>query len=353
MAGIRVGVLGASGQVGSHLLAMLSGHPHVSEVVPFSVTQQQPVSAVLPNLKHLGLSSFQDPQGFDYSAIDCVFSCLPHGESFKFFQSIRYTSALYIDLSSDYRVASSQDYEEIHRRQHPLPQVLCDFARIVPEINGAEARDYKWISVPGCNATAVILAMYPLLKERALTQCAVIADIKVSSSGSSNARCADAAQLHYNRAGGVRVHRLLGKHRHTREIAAYLGERFGVRPDIVINTYSVDMVRGILASCYCQCVPGFENRRARAIYRDIYGACDSVRVIKQFAGHQTFPNPKYVVGTNFCDIGFEFDPSTGRGVAISAIDNLIKGGAGNAMQLFNLHYGLDPVLSIPLLPVYI
>lgn len=352
MAGVRVGVLGASGQIGSQLLAMLSGHPHVSEIVPFSVTQQQPVSAILPSLKHLGLSSFQNPQSFDYSTLDCVFSCLPHGESFKYFSNIRHTSALFIDLSSDYRVASAREYAEIHRQQHPLPEVLCDFVRVVPEINGSDSRNHKWISVPGCNATAVILAMYPLLKERVLTDDDVITDIKVSSSGSSAKRM-DVAQLHYNRAGGVRVHRLLGVHRHTREIAAYLRERVGARQDIVINTYSVDMVRGILASCYCRCLPGFDNRRARAIYRESYGACDSIRIIKQSVGHQMFPNPKYVVGTNFCDIGFEFDPLTGRGVAIAAIDNLIKGGAGNAMQVFNLHYGLNPALSIPRLPVYI
>lgn len=347
-----MGVLGASGQIGSQLLAMLSGHPHVSEIVPFSSTQQQPVSAILPSLKHLGLPSFKNPKGFDFSALDCVFSCLPHGESFGYFSSIRHTPALFIDLSSDYRVASAREYEEIHRQQHPAPEVLCDFVRIVPEINGSDSRDHKWISVPGCNATAVILAMHPLLKEQALTDDAVIADIKVSSSGSS-ARRMDVAQLHYNRAGGVRVHRLLGAHRHTREIAAYLCERLGVRTDIVINTYSVDMVRGILASCYCRCPPSFHNQRARAIYRDAYGSCDSIRIVRQFSGHQMFPNPKYVIGTNFCDIGFEFDPSTGRGVVLAAIDNLIKGGAGNAMQVFNLHYGWNASLSVPHLPVYI
>ncbi len=352
MAGLKVGVLGASGQIGSQLLAMLSQHPHVSDIIPFSATRQQPVSAILPSLKHLGLSSFKNPHGFDYSTLDCIFSCLPHGESFQYFSTMRQTRALFIDLSADYRLSSAADYRAIHGKQHPLPDVLGDFVRVVPEINGSAARDHQWISVPGCNATAVILALYPLLKEQMLTPSGIIADIKVSSSG-SRANSADVSQLHFNRAGGVRVHKLLGTHRHTREIAVYLGEQLGVRPEIVINTYSVDMVRGILASCYCQARRDCDNRQVRMAYRTIYETCDGVRIVKQVSGHQMFPNPKYVIGTNLCDIGFEFDPLTGRGVVLSAIDNLIKGGAGNAMQIFNLHYGLTPALATPRLPVYI
>ena len=335
MDGIRVGVLEASGRIGAQLPVMLSDQPHVREIVPFSITQQQSVTALLPGLKHLSLGNFRDSRGFDFSSLDCAFGCLPHGESFDYFGAIRRSGALFIDLSSDYRVASAAEYEGIHSRQHPFPEVLRDFARVVPEIHGSDCRERQWISVPGCNATAVILAMYPLLKEGALIDEPIIADIKVSSSGSS-VRSMDVAQLHFNRAGGVRVHSLLGAHRHTGEIALYLSERLGVRSQIVINTYSVDLVRGVLACCYCRTDRSTDSRRLRAAYREYYGQSESIRIIKQMTGYRRLPNPKHVVGSNFCDIGFELDPSSGRTVVLAALDNLIKGGAGNALQVFNL-----------------
>ncbi len=188
----------------------------------------------------------------------------------------------------------------------------------------------------GCNATATILALQPLFK-RGLAEQAVI-EVKAGSSQGGNS--ASDASHHPERSGAVRSYKPTG-HRHVAEMVQELGDRFDATPQISFSATSIEMVRGILATCHVFLNQSLTEKDIWKIYREDYGDERFVRIVKERSGIYRYPEPKLLSGTNYCDIGFELDPDSNRLVVMSAIDNLMKGAAGQAVQAFNLMHGFD------------
>lgn len=343
-----VGILGASGLIGLQLTYLLHHHPMVAKVLAFSRRLAGTnLAQAFPAYKHLKTLRFIEPEKKMLQQCDVVFLALPHGESFGYVNALKKSSIPLIDLSSDFRLADPASYLAIYHRPHPMADEIKGFYQCIPEINGSGiSPDFRWISLQGCTATAVALALYPLLAEDLIDPAPVIVDAKVSSSGSGRAGYSE-AQAHFQRSNGVRAHKLLRQHRHSHEIEAFLHNQTGVSVSVLLNTFSVDMVRGMLCASYVHLRNGADNKRLFTLYRSYYDGQPCIRLIKQHNGFERHPNPKLLLNTNFCDIGFQIDESTGMGVVLSALDNLMKGGAGQAVQCFNLLMGFAADVGLP------
>jgi N-acetyl-gamma-glutamyl-phosphate/LysW-gamma-L-alpha-aminoadipyl-6-phosphate reductase len=235
-----------------------------------------------------------------------------------------------IDLSADFRLASTALYEGYYDRKHERSDLLDAFVYGLPERHRQAIQSANLVACPGCNATATILALSPLHK-RDLIESAVV-EVKAGSSEGGNA--ANDASHHPERSGAVRSYKPTG-HRHVAEMKQELPG-----PAIHFSATSIEMVRGILATCHVFLNADISEKDVWKIYREDYAHEPFIRIVKERSGIHRYPEPKLLAGTNYCDIGFERDPDSNRLVVISAIDNLMKGAAGQAVQNFNLMIGM-------------
>ena len=347
---IQVAIAGGSGYAGGELLRLLLAHPD-AEVV--QVTSERFAGRFLhrnhPNLR--GLSRLRYTRLDDLGHCDVVFSCLPHGQSSRHIDRFRAVAARVVDLGADFRLSSAADYERFYGRPHPRPDLLGRFVYGIAELNRDALRRADLVACAGCNATASILALRPLYLA-GVADSAVI-EVKVGSSEAGNR--ATEASHHPERSGAMRSYRPTG-HRHLAEIRAVLaGSRApkatpaegapGGSPrapgdTIHFSATAVGMVRGILATCHVFVNRDIDEKALWRIYRRAYADEPFVRIVKERRGIHRYPDPKLLAGSNYCDVGFERDPLARRVVAISAIDNLMKGAAGQAVQAFNVMHGL-------------
>ena len=240
-----------------------------------------------------------------------------------------------IDLSADFRLRNPADYDAWYGHPHSRPDLLGRFAYGICELHREEIRKSSWISSAGCNATAVILGLYPFYRNGLVEPDATVVEVKAGSSEGGNS--ASEASHHPERAGCVRSYRPTG-HRHVAEMIQELGG--GAPVHIHFSATSIDMVRGILATCHVFLKENLDEKAIWKLYREAYGNEPFIRIVKEREGIYRYPEPKLLSGTNFCDIGFEKDPRSNRVVVMSAIDNLMKGAAGQAVQAFNIMSGL-------------
>ncbi len=337
---MRIGILGASGFIGLQLIELLSNHPEVSELIPMSrQLAGKTLGSINPVFKHRDVK-FKLPTDALLQSLDVLFMALPHGKSVEYIRCIESSDVAVIDLSADFRINDPILFEETHGQPHSAPDLLSAFTRICPDINGDAGKGKRFLSLPGCTASAAILSLYPLIVEKILSHSRVIVDAKVSSSGAGAS--SGPAQSHIFRVNGVRAYKLLRQHRHCQEIEAFIRELTGFKLNIVLNVFSVDMVRGISTTTFLETVAGVTNKLLQRIYRSHYGSRSFVRIIRQKSGFERYPNPRFLAGTNFCDIGFEVDNNAGHAVLVTAIDNLIRGGAGQAVQAFNFQNQFSP-----------
>ena len=326
---IRVSIAGASGYAGGELLRLLLGHP---EVEVAEITSERLAGkfahGVHPNLR--GATRLQFRGLDELSNCDVLFVCLPHGESSRRIDGFRRIAGRIVDLGADFRPRDAAAYERWYGGPHPRPELLGQFVYGIPELNRKALRDADLVACAGCNATAAILALKPLCDAR-VVQSAVI-EVLVGSSEAGNQ--ATAASHHPERSGAARAFKPTG-HRHRGEIAEALGVE-----DLHFSATSIEMVRGVLATCHVFVDRVLADRELWQIYRDAYAGEPFVRIVKSQSGIHRYPEPGILAGTNFCDVGFERDPDTNRVVAMSALDNLMKGAAGQAVQAFNLMSGL-------------
>jgi len=345
---LRVGILGASGLVGQQLLSILSEHSGVSTVVPFS---RRLGGTVVwhnnPAFRHLGDLRYVVPDTEQLRLCDTLFLALPAGESFSYVRAVAGGNTRVIDVGSDFRFKDPARYESIYQVQHGLPDELDSFRVVVPEVNG-DCLDSSTsrIALPGCTSTAVILALYPLVRAGLLGSSQVIVDAKTSSSASASK--ASAAQLHYQRSQGIRVHKLLRQHRHRHEIEEFLKAHCSGTVEVFLNTFAVDQVRGLSVACYVDLAAGVRNADVASAYRYCYQNTRFVRIVKLNNGFERYPNPKLNAGTNYCDIGFEVDEQSRKAVLIGALDNLLKGAAGQAVQCFNRVHLFPETTGLPM-----
>jgi N-acetyl-gamma-glutamyl-phosphate/LysW-gamma-L-alpha-aminoadipyl-6-phosphate reductase len=327
---IRVSVVGASGYAGGELLRLLLGHPEVSVFQASSERfATKPVSSVHPNLRKQTDLKFCSIE--DLKQTDVLFSALPHGTLMKDLDRFSALSDHIIDLSADFRLKDSDSYERWYGEPHARPEMLDKFVYGIVELHREEMRNAKFISSAGCNATATIIPLYPLFRNRLVdTSRPVIAEAKCGSSEGGNK--SSEASHHPERSGCVRSYKPTG-HRHIAEMIQETGNK------IDFSATSIDMVRGILMTAHVFLKDGITELDVWKAYRKEYGNEPFIRIVKEKSGIYRFPEPKILSGTNFCDIGFELDGN--RLVVIGAIDNLMKGAAGQAVQAMNVMLGFD------------
>ena len=337
---MKAGVIGAAGYAGGELLRLLLGHPEVREVVAGSESLAgKPVSAAHPNLRKRTSLSFVHYE--DVGKCDVLFLALPNGAHRAHEFDDR--AAVLIDLSSDHRLRDPADYDRWYGSPHPRPDRLDRFVYGIPELHRHQIKAAKRITGAGCNATASILALLPLFQADVVDRARpLVIECKVGSSEGGREPSEDSH--HPERSGVVRSFRPVG-HRHTAEIEQELrlaGD--AVRVDLSVT--SVELVRGVLATAHAYTRAALDEKALWKIYRESYGAEPFVRIVKDRAGIYRYPEPKLLAGTNFADVGFALDPRANRVVALCAIDNLVKGAAGNGVQAMNVALGFPETAGL-------
>lgn len=330
---IKASIIGGSGYAGGEVARLLLSHPHVELV---QVTSESHVGEYLynvhPNLR--GRTKLQFTTLDQIAPCDVLFLALPHGEAQKRIEHFAALAPHLVDLSADFRLRDPATYKKWYGEEHRAPAWLGKFVYGLPELHRNEIRTTQYISGVGCNATATNLALLPLVRANLLdTTRPIIVDIKVGSSEGGNSP--SLASHHPERSGAVRTFAAVG-HRHTAEVEQELG-----LTNVHLSITSIEMVRGVLATAHCFLKAGTTEKDLWRAYRSTYKDEPFVRIVKDKQGIYRYPEPKILAGTNYADVGFEFDEATGRVVALCALDNLMKGAAGSAVQAMNLMCGFD------------
>jgi N-acetyl-gamma-glutamyl-phosphate reductase len=339
---INVGVVGASGYGGGELLRLLSQHPEARVNCAVSETYAgQPLSAAFPGsagASDLSFESYGD--GSNMAQCEVVFLAQENGKAMETAPHLLEAGCKLIDLSADFRFRNAAIYREWYKMTHAAPQLNAEAVYGLPELFGPQIRAARLIGNPGCYPTATILALAPLLAHGIVTTDSIIVDAKSGVSGAGRSKFS--LDYHYPETNeSVTAYKIAGTHRHTPEIEQTLGQVYGL-PDLRVSftPHLIPMTRGILATCYGNLNEALDTERLRAIYREFYAGKPFVVV------SDGLPATKHTYGSNYCHIGLAVDSRTNRVVVISAIDNLVKGAAGQAIQNMNLMCGWDETAGL-------
>ncbi len=341
---MKVSILGGSGYAGGELLRLLINHPN-TEIVTVTSNRfaGEPVFRIHPNLRGRTTQRFDDKHTGKKKTFESelVFIALPHGMSTSIVPELLRHGIRVVDLGADFRLKSPEAYERYYHSKHEHPELLERAVYGLPELHRDDIRKADFVAVPGCMATASLLGLAPLVEQNLVDKDRIIVDAKVGSSGAGNSNSSMASH-HSEREGGVRPYKIVG-HRHTAEIEQELGRLDGAgKVRVAFTPHAVGMVRGILATIHAFATnKSLEKKDIWKAYRSSYENEPFVRMVSDNKGLYGLPNPKSVVGTNFCDVGFELDSHTNRLLVFSAIDNLTKGAAGQAVQCYNIMTGTD------------
>lgn len=337
---VRVSIVGGSGYTGGELLRILLWHPG-AEVV--QVTSERfpghPVGTVHPNLR--GRTDLRFTPVEELKPCDLLFLCLPHGGTAGRIDAFRALAPRLVDLSADFRLKEAAGYEKWYGFTHPMPGLLESFVYGIPELHREAIRGAACVAAAGCNATATILALQPLHEAGLIGGAGAVVEVKAGSSEGGNA--SSPATHHPERAHCLRSYKPTG-HRHQAEVLQELGAWGPVR--LHFSATAVDLVRGLLVTAHVFPTAPLDDKALWRIYRQAYGDEPFIRIVKSREGNYRYPEPKLLWGTNTCDIGFELDPEGGRLVVMAALDNLVKGGAGQAVQCFNLMHGFPETTGL-------
>lgn len=342
---MRVGVIGGSGYVGGELVRLLLFHPKLEVTL---VTSQkyagEYVHALHPNLRGITQLKFTHYNLSEIEKLcDLVFTALPHGTSIKFVPELLEVGLKVIDMSADFRLKNPENYIKWYGWSHTIPELLKEAVYGLPELHREEIRKARLVACPGCVSTSVILALAPLVKADFIDHNRIIVDAKIGSSGAGSNPTK--ASHHPERSGGTRPYKPVD-HRHIPEIEQELNLISEKPVNVAFTPHAVNMVRGILSTIHAFLTKEITMKEVWMAYRLMYEGEPFIRLFRYKRGLYQFPDPKIVAGSNFCDIGFELDPRVNRLVVFSAIDNLMKGAAGQAVQCLNIMLGLDEKLGL-------
>jgi N-acetyl-gamma-glutamyl-phosphate/LysW-gamma-L-alpha-aminoadipyl-6-phosphate reductase len=347
---MKVGVIGASGYVGGELLRLLVTHPEI-EVSTVTSRQQagEYVHRVHPSLKNFITMTFSN-MNIDKltNSCDLVFVSVPHGKSSKIVSELLKSGIKIIDLSADFRLKNPEDYVKWYGWEHPFPDLLPKSVYGVPEFHREEIKNAQLVSCPGCMAVTSLLALKPLIENDVIDTDHIVVDSKIGSSGAGAK--SNAGTHHALRYGVIRPYKP-AKHRHTGEIEQELGLYSKIKVHVSMTPHAVNLVRGILTTNHVFLKKPMNDLELWKIYRNSYRNEIFIRLIRDKNGFYKFPDPKFVVGSNFCDVGFDVDEDNNRIVALSASDNLMKGAAGSAIQNMNVMFGYDEIAGLNLTPL--
>ena len=320
-------IVGASGYAGGEFLRLALSHPYLEvKQVTSRRFAGEPVHFVHPNLRGRTNLKFVPPEKLEPA--DILVLALPHGVFAREFDRYSALAPVLVDLSADFRLKDPELYRRYYG-EHPRPDLLGRFVYAVPELYREALKGADWIAGAGCNATATLLGLYPLLKAGVLKPTPIFVTLLISTSAGGAE--ASPASHHPERAGSIRVYKPTG-HRHTAEVV----ENLPGRPEVHLTA--------IATQCFVQ--DGWSERDVWQAYREAYAGEPFIRLVKQKKGVHRYPDPRFVQGTNYADIGFELEEDTGRLVVMTAIDNLVKGTAGHALQALNVRMGWPETLGL-------
>ncbi|MBC7367366.1 MAG: N-acetyl-gamma-glutamyl-phosphate reductase [Undibacterium sp.] len=333
---MKVGVVGASGYSGEVLVRLLLGHPHVQLAAVTSRTHAgKSLASVMPAVRGIdqGLKFIDsDPVALAAGDIDLFFLALPHGAAAIYAKTLVATGKRVIDLSADFRITSLGTYQQYYGEHH-APELLPSARFVIPEITPpAWKTEAKLVASPGCYPTSILVPLVPLLSAGVISREHIVVN---SFSGVSGAgKKVEEAYLYCERAESAKAYGLV-KHRHLAEIEEQLAQRTGAPTIIQFNPHIAPMRRGIATTITVPAVPGATVESLYAAWRATYPESPFVQIL---ASGET-PDTAYVTGTNRVDISAVYDPRTENFVITSALDNLVKGASGQAVQIMNLWSG--------------
>lgn len=339
---VTASIVGGSGYAGGELVRLLLGHPNVQIQQVTSERQAGKfVRSMHPNLRGRTDLTFSPMASLE--PVDVLFLCTPHGVTMGKIDEFLPKANVVIDLSADFRLRNPDDYPKWYGHAHTKPELLKEFVYGIPELHREEMREARYIASAGCNATAAILALWPLAKAGVLDPAMpVVIESKTGSSGAGGE--SGLASHHPERSGVIRSFKPTA-HRHSAEVIQELTVD-GRVPPIAMSVTSVEAVRGILATGHAFLKEPLEDKDLWKIFRSAYKGEPFIRIVKEASGIHRNPEPKILTGSNYCDVGFDRDPHSNRVVVLAAIDNLMKGASGQAVQAMNIRCGFPETTSL-------
>ena len=346
---VKVGIIGATGYAGNELVRILLGHKDVEIVWLGSRSYiDQNYSDVYRNMfKLVDAKCMDDNMDQLANEVDVIFTATPQGLCASFVNDEILSKVKIIDLSADFRLKDVDIYEKWYKLEHKAPQYIDEAVYGLCEINRDKVnKDTRIIANPGCYTTTSILTLYPLVKEGIINPDTIIIDAKSGTSGAG--RGAKVANLFCEVNESMKAYGV-GTHRHTPEIEEQLGYACG-RDDLklIFTPHLVPMNRGILVTAYANLAKDVSYEDVKAAYDKYYDKEYFVRVLPK----DVCPETRWVEGSNFVDVGFKLEPRTNRIIAMGALDNLVKGAAGQAVQNMNLLFGFEENEGLKMAPMF-
>lgn len=344
---IKVGIIGATGYAGSELVRILLGHKDV-EIKWYGSRSyiDKKYASIYQNFFQLvDANCMDDNMEVLADQVDVIFTATPQGLCASLVNEEILSKVKIIDLSADFRIKDVKVYEEWYKLEHKSPQFIEEAVYGLCEINREDVKKARLVANPGCYTTCSILTCYPLVKEGIIDPNTIIVDAKSGTSGAGRGAKVDNLFCEVNenmKAYGVATHR------HTPETEEQLGYACGEKITINFTPHLVPMNRGILATAYASLKKDVTYEEVKAIYDKYYADEKFVRVLEK----DVCPQTKWVEGSNYVDVNFKIDPRTNRIIMMGAIDNLVKGAAGQAVQNMNLMFGLKESEGLELVPMF-
>lgn len=343
---INVGIIGATGYSGAELTRLLYSHPDVN--IDFLCSNSyvgEPFCDVYSGFKNfIDKKCINIHEAFErLTDIDVLFTALPSGKALEFGKKAMDIGVKLIDIGSDFRLKDKSLYKEWYKLEHTYPDLLSKAVYGLPEINKEEIKKANLVANPGCYPTASSLALIPLVKNHIIDTSSIIIDAKSGVSGAGRKAATGNLFVECNesiKAYGVTTHR------HTPEIEQTLSTMAKEDIKLTFTPHLVPMNRGILAVCYATLNKKYKSEDLLNLYRDFYKDSCFVRVTEEL------PETRFVKDSNFCDISLRIDHRTNKVIVVSAIDNLIKGAAGQAIQNMNLMFGIEETKALELIPIF-
>ncbi|WP_418616442.1 N-acetyl-gamma-glutamyl-phosphate reductase [[Ruminococcus] lactaris] len=344
---IKVGIIGATGYAGGELVRILMGHKD-AEIKWYGSRSyvDQKYADVYRNMFQIVDAKCMDDNMEELAdQVDVIFTATPQGLCTSLVNEEILSKTKIIDLSADFRLKDVNVYEEWYKIEHKAPQYIDEAVYGLCEINRDLVKSARIVANPGCYTTCSILTAYPLAKEGLIDMSTLIIDAKSGTSGAG--RGAKLPNLYCEVNENIKAYGV-ATHRHTPEIEEQLGYASGEKVVLNFTPHLVPMNRGILATEYATLKKKVTYEEVKAVYDQYYAKEKFVRVLDR----DVCPETKWVEGSNYVDIGFKIDPRTNRIIMMGAIDNLVKGAAGQAVQNMNLLFGLPEDEGLELVPMF-
>jgi len=338
---LKIAIVGSSGYTGGELYRILLHHPGaVITAVTSERSAGKPITDIFPHLR--GLTDLVceplDPASIAKKA-ELVFLALPHVTAQEAAFQMHKLGVKVVDLSADYRLADPVLYEKWYEHRHQYPDLLKQAVYGLPELHRERIRKASLIANPGCYPTSAILGLAPAIAKKLIDNATIVVDSKSAVSGAGRS---PALAYHFPEANESLMAYKVGAHRHTPEIEQELSLLADGQVTISFTPHLVPMNRGILSTIYAKLSVPADTGKLHAVFQDFYRSETFVRVLPL----GQFPNVRNVRGSNFCDIGVHADGRTGRAVIVTAIDNLVKGASGQAVQNMNLMMGFEETAGL-------